>query len=166
MTVPAAARRGEIFPAFTLPGMDEPPVILEEYRGRTNLVLVFVGDELGGSPVTGLLEELVARTHTLRAELAQVVVVATSRPAADLPNGQEAFPVVLDEDARVHRRAGAIDAVGRPTPAVFVTDRFREIFGAYLPGHGPALPSAQEIIEWLVFINIQCPECGAPEWPR
>jgi len=43
--------------------------------------------------------------------------------------------------------------------------RFREIFAAYLPGHGLALPGAKEILDWLVFINIQCPECGVPEWP-
>jgi peroxiredoxin len=165
MTTPAALR-GQIFPAFTLPGMDQSPVMLEGYRARANLVLIFAGGALGQPPVAGLLEELAARAQTLRAELAQVVVVATSWPAADLPCVQEAFPVALDEDGRVHRRAGATDAAGRPAPAVFVTDRFREIYGAYLPGHGSELPSAQAIIEWLVFINIQCPECGAPEWPR
>jgi peroxiredoxin len=166
MTIPAAARRGEIFPAFTLQGVEGPPVALEAYRARTNLVLVFGADEAGRSPVTGLLGELVAQSHTLRTEVAQVVVVVSSPPAADLPLGQERFPVVLDEGARVHREAGATDAAGNPAPAVFVTDRFREIFAAYLPEHGSALPTAQEIIEWLVFINIQCPECGAPEWPR
>jgi hypothetical protein len=162
MTTPAALR-GQIFPAFTLPGMGQSAVILEDYRGRTNLVLVLAGEELVHSPVSELLEELTARAQTLKAELAQVIVVAAS---ADLPCGQGAFPVALDEDASVHRQAGATDAAGRPAPAVFVTDRFREIYGAYFPGHGSTLPSAQEIIEWLVFINIQCPECGAPEWPR
>lgn len=165
MTTPAALR-GQIFPAFTLPGMDQSPVKLESYRARANLVLVFAGGALGQRPIAGLLEELAARAQTLRTELAQVLVVATSRPPADLPCGQGAFPLALDEDTRVHRQAGATDAAGRPAPAVFVTDRFREIYGAYLPGDGSALPSAQEIIEWLVFINIQCPECGAPEWPR
>jgi hypothetical protein len=28
-----------------------------------------------------------------------------------------------------------------------------------------ALPGAKEILNWLVFINIQCPEWGVPEWP-
>lgn len=160
-----ADRRGEIFPAFTLPGMDRIPVTLEGYRARANLVLIFAGDELGRSPLARLLEELVARTGTLEAELTQVVVVAASRPAEDFPRGQGPLLLVLDEAARVHRQVGATDPDGKPAPAVFVTDRFREIFAAYLPGHGPALPSAQEIIEWLVFINLQCPECSPPEWP-
>jgi hypothetical protein len=28
-----------------------------------------------------------------------------------------------------------------------------------------ALPDAKEILDWLVFINVQCPECRVPEWP-
>ena len=48
---------------------------------------------------------------------------------------------------------------------MFVTDRLRAIFAAYLPGHGLAVPGAKEILDLLVFINIQCPECGVPEWP-
>src|SRR5207302_1625889 len=80
--------------------------------------------------------------------------------------GRGTFPVFADDGAHIHRNVGATDAAGRPAPAVFVTDRFREIYAAYLPGHGAALPGAKEILDWLVFINIQCPECGVPEWPR
>ena len=69
-----------------------------------------------------------------------------------------------DAGGSIHRAVGATDATGRPAPAVFVTDRFREIFAAYLPARGPGLPDVKEILEWLVFINIQCPECGVPEW--
>ncbi len=39
------------------------------------------------------------------------------------------------------------------------------ICATYLPAHGSALPRANEILDWLVFINVQCPECGVPEWP-
>ena len=60
MTTPLA-RRGEIFPAFTLPGLDGSPVALEDLRARANLVLVFAADEVGGSAVTGLLEQLRTR---------------------------------------------------------------------------------------------------------
>jgi len=35
----------------------------------------------------------------------------------------------------------------------------------YRAAEGQTIPSAQEIIKWLTFINIQCPECGHPEWP-
>src|SRR5438094_97027 len=103
-----------------------------------------------------------ARRHFSEKEL----VAVTSQPAAVPQRGRWTFPVLVDDGAHIHRNVGATDAAGRPAPAVFVTDRFREIFAAYLPGHGAALPGAKEILDWLVFINIQCPECGVPEWPR
>jgi peroxiredoxin len=156
---PAVARRGEIFPGFALPDIDGSSVSLESYRGRTNLVVVFAGDKMDESPVTVLLEELVARTEEFALEAAQVLIAVTSQ------RGPWTFPVLVDDGAHIHRHVGATDAAGRPAPAVFVSDRFREIFAAYLSGHGSALPGAKEILDWLVFINIQCPECGVPEWP-
>jgi len=165
MTIAEVVRRGEIFPGFTLPAIDGSSVFLESYRGRSNLVFVFAGDKMEKSPVTVLLEELEAHAEELTLEAAQVLVAVTSRPAAVAQRGRWTFPVLVDDGAHIHRNLGASDAVGRPAPAVFVTDRFREIFAAYLPGHGSALPGAKEILDWLVFINIQCPECGVPEWP-
>lgn len=163
MSAQAVARRGETFPGFTLPAIDGSLVLVESYRGRSNLVVVFAADTIGERPVTTLLEELLARTAELDFESAQVLVAVTSSHVPD--RRVMRFPTLLDDGGHIHRAVGATDAAGRPAPAVFVTDRFREIFAAYLPGRGPRLPSAQEILEWLVFINIQCPECGVPEWP-
>src|SRR5438309_8326813 len=166
MTAPVTARRGEVFPAFTLRDTDGSSIFLESYRGRTNLVVAFAGDIIDESPVTVMLQQVGAQTEALTLEAAQVLVAVTSRPGAVRQRARWGFPVLVDDGAHIHRSVGAIDAAGRPAPAVFVTDRFREIFAAYLPGHGAALPGAKEILDWLVFINIQCPECGVPEWPR
>ena len=165
MTAPAVARRGELLPGFRLPAIDGSSVSLESYRGRTNLVVVFAGDMIDESPVAVLLEELVRRREQFTVEGAQLLVAVAAQPAVPR-RGRWAFPVLVDNGAHIHRSVGATDAVGRPAPAVFVTDRFREIYAAYLPGQGSALPGAQEIFDWLVFINIECPECGVPEWPR
>jgi peroxiredoxin len=163
MTAPGVARHGEMFPEFTLPDIGGSSIVLESYRGRTNLVLVFAGDEMRKRPVSVLLQQL-AQAGDLTSEAAQVLVVVTSRPRAISQHRRRAFPVLLDVDGTIHRKVGAIDAMGRPAPAVFITDRFREIYAAYLMAH-TALPDAQEILDWLVFINIQCPECGVSEWP-
>ncbi len=161
----AVARRGAVLPGFMLPAIDGSSVSLESYRGRTNLVVVFAGDKMDESAVAVLLEELVARREEFTLEAAQVLVAVTSRPAAVPQRARWAFPVLVDDGADIHRKVGATDAAGRPAPAVFVTDRFREIYAAHLPGQGSALPRAKEILDWLVFINIQCSECGVPEWP-
>lgn len=163
MTAPVGAGRGEILPRFTLPALDGSAVFLESYRGRRNLAVVFAADVIDESPVTALLRELRWRVEDLTAEAAQVFVIVTS-PSIAARRGPRVFPTLWDDGGHVHRAVGATDAAGRPAPAVFVTDRFREIFAAYLPGRGPGLPGVKEILDWLVFINIQCPECGVPEW--
>ena len=49
---------------------------------------------------------------------------------------------------------------GRATrrQAIYVIDRFDEVFAVYRAAEGQAMPSAWEIVEWLSFINSQCPE--------
>jgi hypothetical protein len=54
---------------------------------------------------------------------------------------------------------------GLAVPAVVVTDRYGEVWAARPGGEAHRLPGGQDITEWLEFIEIQCPECGAPEWP-
>ena len=49
------------------------------------------------------------------------------------------------------------DAVpGVPQPGVAVADRWGELFHV-----APALPPAAELIEWLRYTQVQCPECRA-----
>ena len=164
MSAQAVARRGETLPGFTLLDGDGSAVFLESYRGRRNLAVVFAADMMGESPVTALLQELLSRTEELTVEAAQVLAIVIP-PYIAAQRGPRGFLTLLDDGGHIHRAVGATDAAGRPAPAVFVTDRFREIFAAYLPVSGRGLPSAKAILEWLVFVNIQCPECGVPEWP-
>jgi peroxiredoxin len=165
MMAPAGERRGEMFPGVTLSVLDGSPVELERYRGRNNLVLIFAGDALGAGPTSALLEDLVARSAELAAEVTQVLVVVDSRGAVAPQGDPGPFPILVDSDAHLHRRVGATDAAGQPAPALFVTDRFREIYATYVSAEGSVLPGGKEVMDWLRFINIQCPECGVPEWP-
>jgi hypothetical protein len=64
----------------------------------------------------------------------------------------------------VHRSLGALDRSGVPRLALYVTDPYGEVFAAWRTLAGDASPTAQEILDWLEFINRQCPECFPPEW--
>ena len=75
------------------------------------------------------------------------------------------FPLLVDEDGRIHRPAGAADNYGRPATAIYIIDRFGEVFAVYRAAEGQTMPDLQEIVTWLAFINSQCPECSPPEWP-
>jgi peroxiredoxin len=75
------------------------------------------------------------------------------------------FPVLADVDGRGHRAFGAVTPSGEPAAAVYIADRWGEIYLARRTSADQALPTPQEILEWLHFIAIQCPECGVADWP-
>src|SRR5439155_2536923 len=92
VTGSAIVQRGETFPGFTLPdGFD---FLLESYRGRRNLVVVFAADVMGASPVTALVQELLSRTEELTAEAAQALVIVTP-PHVAAPRVPKGFPTLL-----------------------------------------------------------------------
>jgi peroxiredoxin len=138
---------------------------LSDYRGRANLVLI-VSDQR--SETLKLLSDIAARYSEIKREEAEVlVIVRLSRPqAAEVKNRLKLpCPVLADDDGRVHRQLGALDSQGDDSAAVYVTDRFGEVFGAYRKSGGQPLPGIADILNWLEFINAQCPECEPPEWP-
>ena len=81
---------------------------------------------------------------------------------------QENFPFVVLADGNLcaHEMCGGLDSIGNPTAAVYVTDRFLEVFAAWRPTAGDRFPVIAEVLSWLQYIESQCPECSQPEWPE
>ncbi|MBT1070934.1 hypothetical protein [Pelotalea chapellei] len=65
------------------------------------------------------------------------------------------FPVLSDQKGEV------VASFAGGGTAVYITDRFREIFAHC---HDDKLFSSDEVLEWLAHINRQCPE-GVSHWP-
>lgn len=148
---------------FVLPSALGVRVQISDYRGRSNLVLIFAGRV---AAELDFLREVARRCRDFTEQDAVVIAVFqyTSQKAhflkawAKLP-----FSVLADDDGRVHKLYGAIDARGRPAPVIYVTDRFGEIVSVWGREN---LPTTDEVLKTLEFINHQCPECEPPEWPR
>lgn len=157
--------RGYRLRDFTLTSVDGKDVHPSDYRGRSGLVLVFAG---GAATASSLLKEIGQRYSQVREEEGQVLAIVQEKREAAVRIAHKLslpFPVLVDEDGRVHREFGGADAEGRPAPAIYVCDRYGEVFGSYRTSSSHALPRLEEILNWLSFINSQCPECEAPEWP-
>jgi peroxiredoxin len=69
------------------------------------------------------------------------------------------FPLLSDPTGQVARNENLT------IPAVVVTDRFGEVWAAWSSGDTHTLPSMEDVCSWLEFIELQCRECEAPEWP-
>ena len=163
----ARPAKGQLIRDFTLPSTLGKHISLSDYRGSSNLVLVFAGGGAGSSDVKSLAEIAADYPH-IHEEQAEVLAVMQCTPEKAARIKQEAnfpFPLLVDEDGRIHRSAGAVDGQGHPATAIYITDRFGEVFAVYRAAEGQAMPRARDIVEWLSFINSQCPECGVPEWP-
>ena len=153
---------GELFPDATLPTADGGSLTLGDFRPKRNLVMLMLGVGPLGPEVTHLLDALAAGRREVEAEDGKVLAVTVApRAVADW---RWPFPLLLDRDGALHGRVGAVDDAGQPAPALYVTDHFREIYGAMQPGERAWPTDASEVVQWLVFSNIQCPECGAPVW--
>lgn len=64
-------------------------------------------------------------------------------------NSEEAVVLLAGDSARA-----IYDA---PSAAIFITDRYAEVFFVARVPRDP-LPSSREVLKWLEFINSQCPE--------
>jgi hypothetical protein len=153
-----------LFPDVTLPTPNGMPVSLGQYRGRRNLVVVLLGAGAPGERVVSLLEELTRSSAALDEEDAKLLAIRTGdtdqSPIDELPS----LTALVDEDGAFHRSMGAVDAADHPSPALYITDLYREIYLAARPGDSTWPERAESVQSWLVFMNIQCPECNLPEW--
>ncbi len=157
--------RGYRLRDFTLAAVDGRQILPSDYRARANLVLIFTGT---ADMAMNLLKNLAQRNHELLKEDSQVIAVVQGgkEAAIELARALELpFPVLVDENGSVHRQFGAAGRDGAVSPAIYITDRYGEVFGSFRTAIGQRLPSFQEILSWLSFVNSQCPECESPEWP-
>lgn len=140
-------------------------VLLSRYRGHSNMVLVFAGNSDFATDLRSSLKRHQRALVENETRVLAIVAGAHQRPCELKHALHLDFEVLVDVDGSVHRSMGAKDQLGHLLPAVFVTDRFGEVFAAYKAGQGKSLPSVEEILGWIDFINSQCPECGPLEWP-
>ncbi len=152
--------RGDRLPDVALLAPDGAVVCASDYRQRRNLVLVFLGNPAALRSLP-LLQDLAEHYGTFQSATAEVLAVIRGPAAAAEGLGRQLhlpFPVLADPDGGAHRAFGAEDADGRPRPAVFVADRFGEVYHAERPAERADRPTARDLLGWLDYIEMQCPE--------
>ncbi|HJP58738.1 MAG TPA: redoxin domain-containing protein [Gemmatimonadaceae bacterium] len=154
---------GRLFPDATLPSMDGSMLRLDSYRRDWNLVILMLGDGGLDDRCAALLKELADLRAELEMEEARVIVIAAGAREEWVGEWPYPFSLAFDTDAQLHRQLAAINDSGRPEVLLCITDRYREIFAMARVGDEQWPARGMQVIEWLTFVNIQCPECSAPE---
>lgn len=151
---------GQRLHAFTLPDATGQPVQGWQYRQRSN-VLLFFHHGANCAACEAFLRTLTAHLERYRQEETAVLAIG---PGEQAENQQMAarfghlLPFLSDPAGRV------IAQQGLALPALIIADRWGEIWAAWLGGTTHQFPSEQDILRWLSFIEIQCPECTTIEW--
>jgi peroxiredoxin len=158
-------RPGFMIRDFTLPSNPRENVRISNFRGRSNLAVVFPGHS---DAMRVFLNDLKRHSREFAEQDTTVLAVAPSGPEeqAILTENNSPILVLHDESHAVYWLSGATDEIGRPVPLVYLTDRFGEIVSVYAGLSHSVPPSVEEILKTLEFVNHQCPECEPPEWPR
>lgn len=147
-------KEGDMVPLFYLPavgGGQSGPAAL---RSKYNMVLVFVE---GGAAGEAYLEALATAYREIQADQARVLAVVplpledATRLAARL-----ALPYALLAD---EGGAATLRMVGEGNRAALcVADRYGQAFYVELAPTAACLHSVQTAMDWLDYIQIQCPE--------
>jgi peroxiredoxin len=158
---------GELLRDFSLPALDGNEIQLSEFRARKSLALVFM---TARGWRADYLAELGSHAASFAEENGQVLVVTALSPAQivnALAGTSLPFTVLTDSEAI------ALHSVGLAFPgssgldwAVYVTDRFSEVYAVWRDADGQTLPRCEEIVKALRYVDLLCPECGQSEWPK
>ena len=150
----------DIIPDFHLASSESTSVRISDYRGFKNLVLVFAGDP-DDKPCRRFLAWLAQHYYELIQENAEVlaIIYGSVEEAKKVKHkGNLLFPVLADEDGQAHLAVGGLTSHGKAAITIYITDRFNEIYSVYRADSGVALPSLEEMLSKLSFIEMQCPE--------
>jgi peroxiredoxin len=160
-TYPTKGLRVRDFEFFNTNGQS---VHISDFRGKTNLVLLFLGAATDNT--LDFARELEARCAQFEQRDSKVLLafMATSKHLTAV-RSTGSIIVLTDMDSRAHQQFGACDNFGRPEQACYITDRFGEVYFVSRTIDGNIIPTIESMLEWLDFIEAQCPECEAPEWP-
>jgi len=157
---PAKLKTQEVIPAFELPSARGGTVGPRTYRRQRNLVLIVFHD--GRCRVCrDLLAQLADQYEEFRALNAEVLAISTlsaddARAIANTLNLP--FHLLYDSSGQVVDRFTYRDPkTGRPAPSIVVTDRFGAVYTTIQVDEDNP-PQPEQILDWLRFIEIQCPE--------
>jgi peroxiredoxin len=155
-------QRGSRLPDLSYVSVDGEKRRLSDWRGRYNLVLIVARN------IEDPLLNAIARNYAeFPARDARVLAILQCDPT-DVAQARDSrrwlFDVAADACGLLSRELAGQSEAEEAGTAVFITDRWSEVFFASRSVDGDAAPDVRELLGWLTFVEHQCPECFPSEW--
>lgn len=154
-TLGARLSAGDLLPHLRLPEVGGAEIDIDRYKRRRNPVLFFAHS--GTCPQCAAQAGALASAHDeIAAEEGQLLLVVPG--SQQDARGFQARagvdgPVLFDRTGETYRRFGVVAG-----PALFIANRFGRLYVAGYSNGSHALPDVRAVLDWLAFIEIQCPE--------
>jgi peroxiredoxin len=148
-------------PDFNLESIQGFDLSLSSFWYRSNMVLVFCRPQ-SDPQLKAFCDQLAGINRAIQAEVGKLVLLLYEDQSGQ-KNGAYLqglpFAVLRDRLGHVHERYQAfLPAIAESGFVIFVLDRYGAIFAAY-NGHQLSDPlPGSEIVDWLQYIELQCPE--------
>jgi peroxiredoxin len=151
--------KGQIIPAFTLPGTDGMPHGPWDYKQREHLIVVFTR-----SVTTDAERELVRAFAThyteFRQEYCAILGITAEAVITNLHMQEQLhlpFPLLADPTGRIIQRYTAWEATTHAVkPCIILADRYNALYEQWSTDNEVDLPSVQELLETLQYMNKLC----------
>ncbi|HLJ35693.1 MAG TPA: redoxin domain-containing protein [Ktedonobacteraceae bacterium] len=152
-------QRDDIIPSFTLPGADGMPHSPWTYKQREHLVLLFMRS-IASNETRGLLRAFAHKYTTFREEYCAILAITPDTVVANLA-AQETlnlpYPLLADPKGSVITRyTYRDDAAKTLVPSIVLADRYNALYQQWVAEDEANLPSTEEIVESLQYINKLC----------
>lgn len=150
---------GQIIPAFTLPGADGMPYSPWAYKQREHLLLLFTRGA-NDSETRGLLHAFAHEYRAFRAEECAILAITPDTVITNL-HMQEAlhlpFPLLADPKGAVIPRYTRWEQASKDVkPSIVLADRYGALYQQWVVVYEAALPSIQELLASLQYMNKLC----------
>ena len=157
-------RMGCPAPNFRLSSTAGNMIELRNYRHRQPVVLFFLHNAACKVCHTRLVQFQECCADYQAENVAVISIMPTSATNAHMlaQRLRLSFVVLPDPDRKVYKTYG----VGDEQAGLFVLDRYNGQQIAEITTDARELMSPNEALQWAVFSETTCPECGVLEWPE
>ena len=152
-------QRDDIIPSFTLPGADGMPHSPWTYKQREHLVLLFTRS-IASNETRGLLRAFAQAYTTFREEQCAILAITPDTVIGNLA-AQETlnlpYPLLADPKGGVIARYTFWDGATKTLiPSIVLADRYNALYQQWIAEQEANLPSIEELLESLQYINKLC----------
>ena len=141
--------KGQIIPAFTLPGTDGMPHGPWDYKQREHLVVLFTRSLTESE----LLRTFAAHYTAFREEYCAILGITAETVIANLQVQEQLhlpFPLLADPPGRIIQRYTAWEATSHTVkPCIILADRYNALYEQWSADSEADLPPVKELLETL-----------------